>query len=393
MTFHIIGIPNKNPVFTEEQELLIKRGKLFSGGKRHYNLVSTFLPENHTWISISGPLQEIFKKYEKSKEPILIFASGNPLFYGISNTLKNKFPKATIHTFPSFSSIQVLANKTNTNSNKLISVSVHGRTWKALDEVIMQQFPLIGVLTDEKNNPKTIAERLLTYGYDNYSISIGEDLDGEQEHIQTITLEEAKTKTYHVLNCVLLHKQSHKKQQLGIPNSVFKGLKGRPNMITKMPIRLTSLHYLDVLEIKTLWDVGFCTGSIAIEAKLRNPKLKVIAFEKRVECESILKENTFRFGVMGIESVMGDIFNYNLENYQKPDAVFIGGHGGRLVELIERISKITTKGAILVINAVQEKSKIDFENACNNYGFSISETTNIKVDLHNPIRILQAIKK
>ena len=393
MTFHIIGIPNKNPVFTKEQELLIKQGKLFSGGKRHYNLVSDFLPENHTWISISGPLQKIFKQYEKSKKPILIFASGNPLFYGISNTLKNKFPKAIVHTFPSFSSIQVLANKTNTNSNELISVSVHGRTWKALDEVIMQQFPLIGVLTDEKNNPKTIAERLLTHGYDNYSISIGEDLDGEQEHIQTITLEEAKTKTYHALNCVLLHKQSHKKQQFGISNSDFKGLEGRPNMITKMPIRLTSLHYLDVLEIKTLWDVGFCTGSIAIDAKLRNPKLEVIAFEKRVECESILKENTFRFGVLGIESVMGDIFDCNLENYPKPDAVFIGGHGGRLTELIERISKITTKGAILVINAVQEKSKIDFENTCIKHGFSISETTNIKVDLHNPIRILQAIKQ
>ncbi len=393
MTFHVIGIPNKNPVFTKEQEQLIKQNTLFSGGKRHYNLVSSFLPENHTWISISGPLQTIFKQYESSKEAIVVFASGNPLFYGISNTLKNKFPKAIIHTFPSFSSIQVLANKTNTNSNQLVTVSVHGRTWKALDEAVMQQFPLIGVLTDGKKNPKTIAERLLNYGYDNYTISIGEDLEGEQEKIQTNSLQEATTENYHALNCVLLHKQKHRKIPFGIPNNQFKGLEGRPNMITKMPIRLTSLHYLNVLEAKTLWDIGFCTGSIAIEAKLRNPKLEVIAFEKRPECEGILEENTTRFGAIGIECVMGDIFEKKLEEYPKSDAIFIGGHGGRLIELLERISKIISKGTILVINAVQEKSKVDFEKGCEDYNFLITERTNITVDLHNPISILKAIKQ
>lgn len=393
MTFHVIGIPNKNPVFTKEQEQLIKQSTLFSGGKRHYNLVSSFLPENNKWISISGPLQVIFKQYESSKEAIVVFASGNPLFYGISNTLKNKFPKAIINTFHSFSSIQVLANKTNTNSNQLVTVSVHGRTWKALDEAVMQQFPLIGVLTDGKKNPKTIAERLLSYGYDNYTISVGEDLEGEQEKIQTNSLQEAATENYHALNCVLLHKQKHRKIPFGIPNDQFKGLEGRPNMITKMPIRLTSLHYLDVLEAKTFWDIGFCTGSIAIEAKLRNPSLEVIAFEKRPECKAIFKENATHFGTMGIKTIMGDIFDFELEDYPTPDAIFIGGHGGRLNELIQKISKIVSKGAILVINAVQEKSITDFENGCKNYGFLISEKTNIKVDLHNPIRILKAIKQ
>ncbi|TCI93744.1 precorrin-6y C5,15-methyltransferase (decarboxylating) subunit CbiE [Tenacibaculum sp. M341] len=392
MTFYVIGIPNKTPVFTTEQTELIQSTTLFSGGKRHYQLVKSFLPENHQWISISGPLQEVFHQYTNSSENIVVFASGNPLFYGISNTLRNKFPKAIIHTFPSFSSIQLLANKTNTNSNQLTTVSVHGRTWKALDGAVMQQLPLIGVLTDGKKNPKTISERLLQYGYNNYSISIGEDLDGTEEKVQTLSLTDALNKEYHTLNCVLLHKQQHRTIPFGIPNNAFKGLEGRPNMITKMPIRLTSLHYLNVLEAKTLWDIGFCTGSIAIEAKLRNPKLDIIAFEKRPECEAILKENTAKFGVMGIQEAMGDIFDLNFENFPKPDTIFIGGHGGRLIELIERIAKIVDKGTIIVINAVKEKSETDFENTCKNNGFSISEKTNITIDLHNPIKIVKAIK-
>lgn len=52
-------------------------------------------------------------------------------------------------------------------------------------------------------------------------------------------------------------------------------------MITKAPIRLLTLAQLDLRRYQTLWDIGFCTGSVSIEAKLQFPHLHVVAFEQR----------------------------------------------------------------------------------------------------------------
>ena len=393
MTFHVIGIGNTIPFFSKEQQMLIKNATIFSGGKRHYELVKAFLPENHQWIYIKSPMDELFENYEKANAMIVVFASGNPLFYGFSNTLQNKYPKATIYTEPYFSSIQLLTNRTNTNSNELTTVSVHGRSWKALDEALIQQLPLIGVLTDQQKNPAAIAQRMLAYGFNNYEMSIGEDLEGEYEKVQTINLVEATKKNYQKLNCVLVHKKEERKQYFGIPDTAFKGLEGRPNMITKMPIRLASLHLLEVLNASVLWDIGFCTGAISIEAILKNPKLDVIAFEKRPECEAILHENQKRFGAPGITAVMGDFFEQDLNLYATPDSIFIGGHGGKLSELLAKLDTIIQSKAQIVINAVKETSGNAFKQGCKNLGWEIVEEMNLTLNLHNPICLLKAIKQ
>ncbi len=392
MTFYVLGIPNKIPEFSKEQEALIANTKVFSGGERHYRLVKELLPETHEWISISGGMNAVYAAYKEQNTPIVVFASGNPLFYGISNTLQKKFPQAKIYSYPAFSAIQVLANATNTNSNELVTVSVHGRTWEALDKAIITQLPLIGVLTDGHKNPKTIAERLLYYGYDNYEITIGEDLGGSQECIQRMTLAEATTKEFYKLNCILLHKITHRHIPFGIPDQSFKGLDGRPNMITKLPIRLTTLHLLEIERTKVFWDIGFCTGAVSIEAKLRNPSLTVVAFEKRTVCEEIIETNQKRFGVPGITTLMGDFFTQEVEVLPMPDAVFIGGHGGKLEELLNKIDQLVASGTRMVINAVQEQSYRTFKKVSATLGWQLEEEMTMVLNMHNPIRLLKAIK-
>ena len=54
-------------------------------------------------------------------------------------------------------------------------------------------------------------------------------------------------------------------------------------MMTKMAVRLASLAAMDIRNRSVLWDVGACTGSISIEAKLMNPLLDVHSFEVREE--------------------------------------------------------------------------------------------------------------
>ena len=77
-------------------------------------------------------------------------------------------------------------------------------------------------------------------------------------------------------NCLILRKERDgHSRKFGLPDSAFEHLSGREKMITKMPIRLLSLSMLDLRNRERFWDIGFCTGSVSIEAKLLFPHLHI----------------------------------------------------------------------------------------------------------------------
>jgi precorrin-6Y C5,15-methyltransferase (decarboxylating) len=389
--YHLIGIGNHpKPVLHVDTIGLINKSVVFSGGQRHYDLVKSLLPANHVWIEISGKMEEVINHYQSASKPVVIFASGDPFFYGFGNTLKRYLPEAKIESFPYFSSIQRLCHKTQTNYNELKTVSVHGRDWTALDTAIIKEEPLIGVLTDAKKTPSVIANYLLQYGFDNYTITVGEELDGENEKVENYTLNEVINLEFSTLNCLLLHKTYAKNIPFGIPDNQFEPLPNRANMITKMPIRLSTINALDLKEVKTFWDIGSCTGSVAIEAKRHFPELEVIAFEKRPECGAIIKKNTEQFSAPGITIVIDDFFDIDLTKYSIPEVVFIGGHGNRLAELIDKITTLSPSIKV-VINAVQSTTTETFKNTLNALDYTINSTS-IQVDKHNTISIHTAKK-
>ena len=393
MIFHVIGIGNRKPELSEHLLSLIQGQQMFSGGLRHYELVKHLLPADHHWIPVKSPLERLFESYGRINQPIIAFASGDPLFYGMANTLRTKYPQAEIRTYPHFSSIQLLAHGANLNSNNLQTVSVHGRSWAALDEVLIQQEPLIGVLTDRDKSPSAIAQRLLDYGFSNYSIWIGEDLEGVHERVRHLQLKECVKENFYSLNCVILKKEITRNIPFGLADSSFEGLEGRPNMITKLPVRLCSLHALELSSKTVFWDIGFCTGSVSIEAKLHFPKLEIHAFEKRQECLRIMQNNQCKHGAPGINSYMGDIFEMDLTEISQPQAVFVGGHGGRLNELLKKINQYLTLGGVIVMNAVQEDSVKDFITFSKLVNWKLEEPLKLKVDTHNEITILKATKE
>ncbi|WP_378187365.1 precorrin-6y C5,15-methyltransferase (decarboxylating) subunit CbiE [Aquimarina sp. W85] len=390
--FYLIGISNHStPVWNSEVLQLIKVSTVFSGGKRQYQLVQPLLPKNHKWIEISGKMDTLMENYKTVDASIVVFASGDPFFYGFGNTLQRLLPHATLKAFPYFNSIQLLCHKTQTNYNQLKTVSVHGRDWSTLDEALISRSTLIGVLTDYTKTPSIIAKRMLQYGFNNYTITVGESLDGDDEYIEQLDLVTCSKKTHHPLNCILLKQTKPKAKVFGIADENFIPLTNRPNMITKMPIRLSTINALQLQNKTVFWDVGSCTGSIAIAAKQYFPHLKIFAFEKRKECAPIIQSNIEQLSAPGIDIVINDFFDVNLKKYPIPDVVFIGGHGGRLKELIHQI--LTLNPLVrLVTNAVTETSTSIFIGELTALNFSIQSTT-IQVNNHNKIYIHAAEKR
>ena len=63
MKFVVIGISDSpNPFFSPEVKEIIKNGKVFSGGKRHHEIVASLLPVDAQWIDITAPLDAVFKQ-------------------------------------------------------------------------------------------------------------------------------------------------------------------------------------------------------------------------------------------------------------------------------------------------------------------------------------------
>ena len=389
--FYLIGISNHpTPTWNSDVLQLIKKSTVFSGGKRHYQLVQSFLPDKHHWIEISGKMDTLMEQYKTIDASIVVFASGDPFFYGFGNTLQRLLPNAKLKAFPYFNSIQLLCHKTQTNYNQLKTVSVHGRDWSALDEVLINRNELIGVLTDDKKTPSAIAKRMLQYGFDNYTITIGEALDGEKEHIEQLGLQDCIQKEHQKLNCVLLKQVTPKEKAFGIADADFIPLTNRPNMITKMPIRLSTINALQLQNKTIFWDIGSCTGSIAIEAKQQYPHINITAFEKRTECNAIIQQNMERFSTPGITIIIDDFFNLDLTDFEIPEVVFIGGHGGRLKEMIHSIHQLNPS-VRMVTNAVTESSTQIFTQELSKLNYTMN-TSVIQLNEHNKISIHAAEK-
>ena len=414
MKFIIIGITdNPKPWFPPEVLDIIHQGKVFSGGKRHHEIMAPFLSEGSDWINITVPLDDVFdqydlcfkylSKYQGISQSIIVFASGDPLFFGFANTIQRKMPEAELVVYPTFNSLQMLAHRLVIPYHDMRIVSLTGRPWPEFDRALIERVGKIGILTDREHTPASIAQRMLDYGYTDYQMFVGEHLGNPAlEKVTTFTLEEAAHHDFDHPNCVLLELTGNRPQRVpfGIPDSEFALLDGREKMITKMPIRLLTLQALELPKRKVLWDIGFCTGSVSIEARLQFPHLHIEAFEIRSECEAIIHENTRQLGAPGINIHIGDFLETDITDLPRPDAVFIGGHGGKLKEIMAKVQKVLTDDGVIVFNSVtspvveqvveRKSSRQLWDEACEELGLRQASPLRIQLNDFNPIEILSA---
>lgn len=413
----VIGISDaRKPFFPPNVLADIQRGQLFSGGRRHHEIVASLLPKHATWIDIAAPLADVFQQYDAffaqqstaeqgAETPcVVVFASGDPLFFGFANTLRREMPDAEITVHPAFNSLQLLAHQLVLPYHDMHIVSLTGRPWHALDEALIRQCPKIGVLTDGQHTPTAIARRLIDYGYRHYRMVVGERLGNEEcQRVSQLTLDEAAERSFVRPNCVLLmQSETPPKRALGIPDSAFELLNGREKMITKAPIRLLTLAALELQNRRLLWDIGFCTGSVSIEARLAFPQLRVTAFEIRPECERLMQVNAQRFGALGITTVMGDFLAIEPPD-ETPDAVFIGGHGGQLADMMRKAVGCMASGGVVVYNCVDPTAVSDprirtdsqriFYETAQQLGCICEDPLRVAVNNHHPIYILKVRKK
>jgi precorrin-6Y C5,15-methyltransferase (decarboxylating) len=106
--------------------------------------------------------------------------------------------------------------------------------------------------------------------------------------------------------------------------------------MTKREVRAVILAKLGVRPEETCWDVGTGTGSVAVELSLRARRVFSVERDEKALC--LAEKNRRRFGAWNLRLVHGEAPEA-LRALPKPDAVFVGGSGGSLPDILREIDR------------------------------------------------------
>ena len=143
---------------------------------------------------------------------------------------------------------------------------------------------------------------------------------------------------------------------MGLPDDAFEQRRPLQGQITKREVRAVSLYSLGLRPGSVVWDIGAGTGSISVEASIIAREGTVYAVERDEESLPLLRRNVERWGSKNVHIVSGAAPDALVE-LPDPDAVFVGGSGGRLAEILDvAMNRLRAGGRIVVNLAALERT-------------------------------------
>lgn len=308
-----------------------------------------------------SPLSEAIKAAQEAHGPVVIVASGDPLFYGIGNTLLKHFRAEELNFHPSLSSIQKACALCKTAWHDAQILSLHGRQHPHIAGKILPHHKSI-ILTDSCNNPQAIAKGILHYlevieameMAGNIRLAVAENLGAEHECLHYLNLVEASQKEYAPLNVLIIFNDNRMAalSPFGLREDDIYHSRG---LITKNEVRAASIHALNLPAQGIMWDVGAGSGSVSIEAARINPELTIYAIEQRPEEIANIKANIKKFSCYNIIPLHGRAEDF-LDDLPQPERIFVGGSGGALEIITAKAKEVLPENGRLVVNSVLPKT-------------------------------------
>lgn len=134
--------------------------------------------------------------------------------------------------------------------------------------------------------------------------------------------------------------------------------------MTKEGIRAISIDRLQLKAAKDFLDIGAGTGSISLQAAYEYPDLAVVALEHDDLAVNLIHKNIQHFQLDNITVIQGQA--PWVEDLARPgtyDAIFVGGSGGYLTEIIQWSYELLQPGGRLVMNFILNENLMEAMSA------------------------------
>ncbi len=378
---------------------IIAQAEVMIGHQRHLDIFPDFGGKKMPL----GDLPEVLEFLKGTDKRVVVLASGDPTFFGISRFLLRNLSKERIEIFANVTSMQYAFACIKEPWDDAIFVSVHGRGMHvAVDKIIAAEKAC--VLTDKVNTPAAIAAELIERGAEGYEAWLCEDLGLATEKFTKTSVRgllELKPSDLNILILVRTYEPNLVQYPLiGIDDDEFHTSK---KLITKQEVRAVTLSKLQLQDDLVLWDIGAGSCSVSIEASNLMPNGRIFAVERNQQCIGFINENLKKFCTRNVKLIEA-FAPEGLEDLPDPDRVFIGGAGGKLDEIIDAVSQRLKQDGIVVINAVTLDTLSQAVEFLEDHGYTVEATcvniaktrklTEYKMfEAQNPVYVITAWKE
>lgn len=348
----------------------LQQADLVIGGTRALQLLATQLAPAAQRRDLTGALSQVpewIRTAQAQQRRVVVLATGDPLCHGIAAYLASHLCTEALEVIPNVSTLQLACARLGLPWQDMRFASVHGADageWQAgappthglyalLRDV--RQHDRLAVLTSPGNTPDRIARMLLTEGLeDTWAMAVAERLCQPQERLRSgMSITAAAQMAFAEPNVVVLWRTRQQAAQVlfGLPDASFAQRQPDKGLITKNEVRAVSLARMQLRADSVVWDIGAGSGSVGLEAARLCRNGHVYAIEKNTEDHAIAGRNRQAMGISNHSLVLGKA-PQGLQHWADPDAVFVGGSGGELAELIALALKRLKRAGWLVMNFV-----------------------------------------
>ena len=403
-TVTIIGMGLTPQDLTAEHLKVIEEADILIGGKRLLDYFEQCSAQKKTIDKNVKGVIDFVKKHMASRS-IVVLASGDPLFFGIGARLVKALGADNVVIYPNISSVAAAFARIKEPWSNVRVISLHGRNNESVLFKALEKENIVAVLTDPKNNPARLAQRLIEEDFINLKMCVLESLGTAAERFDWYSLDRAAGTLLSEPNLAILKRgtedlKEKKALHLGLPDNYYHHQQG---LITISEIRAITLSKLRLLTDHVLWDLGAGSGSISIEASLLVPSGRVFALEKNPQRIEQIEINKRRFGVKNLEIVHA-VLPEGLEGLPRPDRIFIGGGGRELENIINSAVTFLKPDGLVVVNTVLMRNlqtatealrTLDFKTSMVQVQISRSQPMpwGDRLEAQNPVWIVSGMRK
>jgi len=340
----------------------IQGADLLCGAERHLALFPEGGKERWTITSdIPGFVERLRASMEKE---VVVLATGDPLLYGIGATLVKHFGADALDIHPQVSAAQEAFARLGMPWHDARILSAHGRDIAPVVAETKHQSK-VAIYTDGTNTPAVIATALFSGGSPNRRVVVAERLGESAEHLTNTTLEEVRSQSFHALNVMLVldvigDRQIRQERKGWVTDSELETFRGQ---YTRQDVRALSLAKLGLRAGGVVWDIGAGSGAISIDIALHHPGTHVFAIERDPEQRRCVQTNVAAYDVGSVRLIEGEAPDV-LQELPDPQAIFIGGSGGKLTSILNECWVRCAPGVSIIANVVVLDHLNDFLDWC-----------------------------
>ena len=368
---HIVGIGDDGfQGLTGHARQLIEQAEVVLGTAP---LLRKIPATNAERIEIGAGLESLKDTIVKlPKRSTVMLAGGDPLFYGIARYLTDSFGKDRFEVVPHVSSMQLAFARVKESWDDAYLTNL---ATQSLDRVVdnIRTAERVGLFTTDLISPSVVAEALLDRRIDYFTVYVCENLGTPDEVVTQGDLHSIREQSFSEMNVMVLVRRqgaadspsgSQQKRLFGNPDDLFLQSRPKRGLLTPSEVRCIALSEWSLSPESIVWDVGAGSGSLAIEAAAIASKGKVFAVEMDAEDYALMIENARMFDVPGLVPIHGQAPEA-FDELPDPDAIFIGGSGRMVPDLVQSaLSRLVPGGSIVVNvsspdNLVAVQTKID----------------------------------